>query len=93
MNDLVGLVRRGVGDEDRAGRAGQAAGRATQVSAAGGWVYNPGWRLALDLRNMLWWRSGWRALERRITQQQHHDYPRHVAGVAQDQPDLLGYCG
>ena len=54
MNDLVGIIRteselRGGADGDR---GAQAAGAAT-MSVEGHRQYNPGWHLALDLRNML----------------------------------------
>jgi succinate dehydrogenase / fumarate reductase flavoprotein subunit len=53
MSDLVGIIRR----EDEIKKAlteleGFRA-RATQVKAEGGRAYNPGWHLALDLRNMV----------------------------------------
>jgi succinate dehydrogenase / fumarate reductase flavoprotein subunit len=53
MSDLVGIIRR----EEEINKAltelkGLRA-RATQVKAEGGRAYNPGWHLALDLRNMV----------------------------------------
>jgi succinate dehydrogenase / fumarate reductase flavoprotein subunit len=53
MSDLVGIIRR----EDEIKKAlteleGFRA-RAEQVKAEGGRAYNPGWHLALDLRNMV----------------------------------------
>jgi succinate dehydrogenase / fumarate reductase flavoprotein subunit len=53
MNDLVGLIRRE--SEMKAALAGLAEFRTRyeSVAAPGGRAYNPGWHLALDLRNML----------------------------------------
>ena len=53
MNDLVGIIRRE--DELKAalGELDKLRARAAQVSVPGGRAYNPGWHLALDLRNML----------------------------------------
>ncbi len=42
-----------VGDQDRAGELDKLRGAPGRFSAPGGSVYNPGWHLALDLRNML----------------------------------------
>ena len=54
MSDLVGIIRREGELEEALKRLGelQRAGRPTS-SATGGRRYNPGWHLALDLRNML----------------------------------------
>ena len=54
MSDLVGIIRREDEIKTGAGRAGEAAraGR-PNVSAEGGPAYNPGWHLALDLRNIM----------------------------------------
>jgi succinate dehydrogenase / fumarate reductase flavoprotein subunit len=53
MNDLVGIIRK----EDEMELALKAlqdiAVRTRTVSVAGGRLFNPGWHLALDLRNML----------------------------------------
>src|SRR5450755_1657412 len=53
MNDLVGIIRRE--DEVKAAltELEKLRERAAQVSVEGGRPYNPGWHLALDLRNML----------------------------------------
>ena len=52
MSDLVGIIRRE--DEIRLPRgAGELHERAAKVSSPGGSAYNPGWHLALDLRNIL----------------------------------------
>jgi succinate dehydrogenase / fumarate reductase flavoprotein subunit len=53
MSDLVGIIRR----EDEIKTAltdlEQLRERANQVKAEGGRAYNPGWHLALDLRNIM----------------------------------------
>src|SRR6185437_11690588 len=47
MNDLVGIIRR------EHEKQAELAPRREKVAAAGGRVFNPGWHLSLDLRNML----------------------------------------
>jgi len=53
MSDLVGIIRRE--DEVKAAlvELDKLRERAAKVCAPGGRAYNPGWHLALDLRNML----------------------------------------
>jgi succinate dehydrogenase / fumarate reductase flavoprotein subunit len=53
INDLVGLVRTGSELDDALQRIEKLKERAQHVSAVGGRAFNPGWHLALDLRNML----------------------------------------
>jgi succinate dehydrogenase / fumarate reductase flavoprotein subunit len=53
MGDLVGIIRREAELTDALKRLEELKQRVAQVSAAGGRRYNPGWHLALDLRNML----------------------------------------
>jgi succinate dehydrogenase / fumarate reductase flavoprotein subunit len=53
MNDLVGIIRKAGEIEDALERLGKLKERAKDVSATGGRAFNPGWHLALDLRNML----------------------------------------
>jgi len=53
MQDLVGIIRRGAELEESLTQLGKLKERAGQVRATGGRRYNPGWHLALDLRNML----------------------------------------
>ncbi|MBV9208885.1 MAG: fumarate reductase/succinate dehydrogenase flavoprotein subunit [Actinobacteria bacterium] len=53
MTDLVGLIRRESELKTALVELDKLRTRAAQVSAAGGRAYNPGWHLALDLRNML----------------------------------------
>ncbi len=53
MSDLVGIIRKE--DEIKAALAEleKLRARAAKVSAEGGAAYNPGWHLALDLRNIM----------------------------------------
>jgi succinate dehydrogenase / fumarate reductase flavoprotein subunit len=53
INDLVGLVRTGSELQDALERIEKLKDRAQHVSAPGSRAFNPGWHLALDLRNML----------------------------------------
>jgi succinate dehydrogenase / fumarate reductase flavoprotein subunit len=53
MNDLVGLIRRESELKTSLVELDKLRAREAQVGAAGGRAYNPGWHLALDLRNML----------------------------------------
>ncbi|GAA5183665.1 fumarate reductase/succinate dehydrogenase flavoprotein subunit [Rugosimonospora acidiphila] len=53
MQDLVGIIRRKAELEDSLKQLADLRGRVAKVSANGGRKFNPGWHLALDLRNML----------------------------------------
>jgi len=53
MNDLVGIIRREHELKAALGELDKLRVRAAHVSVPGGRAYNPGWHLALDLRNML----------------------------------------
>jgi succinate dehydrogenase / fumarate reductase, flavoprotein subunit len=53
MSDLVGIIRRETEIQTALARLGKLRERAAKVSAPGGTAYNPGWHLALDLRNIL----------------------------------------
>ena len=53
MNDLVGLIRRESEMKTALVELDKLREREKLVSAPGGRAYNPGWHLALDLRNML----------------------------------------
>jgi succinate dehydrogenase / fumarate reductase flavoprotein subunit len=53
MSDLVGIIRRGPEIETAISDLEKLRERAVRVSAEGGAAYNPGWHLALDLRNIL----------------------------------------
>jgi succinate dehydrogenase / fumarate reductase flavoprotein subunit len=53
MGNLVGIIRRRGELHDSLARLAELKDRVTKVGATGGRRYNPGWHLALDLRNML----------------------------------------
>ena len=53
MNDLVGIIRKAGEVEDALERLEKLKERAKDVSSPAGRAFNPGWHLALDLRNML----------------------------------------
>jgi succinate dehydrogenase / fumarate reductase flavoprotein subunit len=53
MQDLVGIIRRKHELEDSLKRLADLRERIANVRATGTRLYNPGWHLALDLRNML----------------------------------------
>ncbi|SNT17343.1 succinate dehydrogenase / fumarate reductase flavoprotein subunit [Asanoa hainanensis] len=53
MGDLVGIIRRKGELEDALTRLAELRERVAKVGTTGGRRYNPGWHLALDLRNML----------------------------------------
>jgi len=53
MGDLVGIIRRAGELTDALKRLQELKLRVANVGAFGGRKYNPGWHLALDLRNML----------------------------------------
>jgi succinate dehydrogenase / fumarate reductase flavoprotein subunit len=53
MNDLVGIIRKRSEIEDALDRLEKLKERAQHLKAPGAREFNPGWHLALDLRNML----------------------------------------
>ncbi|MGI8528934.1 MAG: fumarate reductase/succinate dehydrogenase flavoprotein subunit, partial [Geodermatophilaceae bacterium] len=53
MQDLVGIIRRPEEIEDALARLEKFRERATKVKVEGRRQFNPGWHLALDLRNMV----------------------------------------
>ncbi|HEX9526001.1 MAG TPA: FAD-binding protein, partial [Streptosporangiaceae bacterium] len=53
MSDLVGIIRREDEIKTAVAELEKLRERAAKVSAPGGSAYNPGWHLALDLRNIL----------------------------------------
>jgi succinate dehydrogenase / fumarate reductase flavoprotein subunit len=53
MNDLVGIIREPEEIEEALKRLETFKTRAPKAAATGGRAFNPGWHLALDLRNML----------------------------------------
>ena len=53
MNDLVGIIRKAEEIEAALVKLGELKERAAKVGVEGHRQFNPGWHLALDLRNML----------------------------------------
>jgi succinate dehydrogenase / fumarate reductase flavoprotein subunit len=53
MGDLVGIIRRQGELEESLGKLAELKERVKKVGVGGGRRYNPGWHLALDLRNMM----------------------------------------
>jgi succinate dehydrogenase / fumarate reductase flavoprotein subunit len=53
MSDLVGIIRREDEIKTAIAELDKLRERAAQVRSEGGSVYNPGWHLALDLRNIM----------------------------------------
>ncbi|MGL5808355.1 MAG: fumarate reductase/succinate dehydrogenase flavoprotein subunit, partial [Nocardioides sp.] len=53
MNDLVGIIREGFELLRSLARIEEFKNRAAKLSVEGHRQFNPGWHLALDLRNML----------------------------------------
>lgn len=53
MNELVGIIRNAQEVTEALEAVGKLRERAQGVGAAGSRIYNPGWHLCLDLRNML----------------------------------------
>jgi succinate dehydrogenase / fumarate reductase flavoprotein subunit len=53
MNDLVGIIRKADELEQALLALQELRGRVAKVSVEGGRRFNPGWHIALDLRNML----------------------------------------
>ncbi|KMS77050.1 succinate dehydrogenase [Streptomyces leeuwenhoekii] len=53
MNDLVGIIRRETEMKQALEKLAELRGRADRVGVEGHRQFNPGWHLALDLRNML----------------------------------------
>ncbi|MFF9816172.1 fumarate reductase/succinate dehydrogenase flavoprotein subunit [Streptomyces sp. NPDC014006] len=53
MNDLVGIIRREGEMEQALRKLGELRARARRAGVEGHRQFNPGWHLALDLRNML----------------------------------------
>ncbi|HET9967212.1 MAG TPA: fumarate reductase/succinate dehydrogenase flavoprotein subunit, partial [Streptosporangiaceae bacterium] len=53
MSDLVGIIRKENEIKTALSELEKLRERAEKISAAGGRAYNPGWHLALDLRNIL----------------------------------------
>src|SRR5689334_22857141 len=53
MSDMVGIIRKESELKTALSELEKLRERAEKISAAGGRAYNPGWHLALDLRNIL----------------------------------------
>jgi succinate dehydrogenase / fumarate reductase flavoprotein subunit len=53
MSDLVGIIRKEDEIKTALAELEKLRARAAQVSSEGGRAYNPGWHVALDLRNIL----------------------------------------
>lgn len=53
MNDLVGIIRKEGEIEAALAKLDELRALVQNVSVEGGRVYNPGWHLAIDMRNML----------------------------------------
>jgi succinate dehydrogenase / fumarate reductase, flavoprotein subunit len=53
MNDLVGIIRKSEEISEALGRLGKLRERFKNIHVEGHRQYNPGWNLAIDLRNML----------------------------------------
>ncbi|MCH9735950.1 MAG: fumarate reductase/succinate dehydrogenase flavoprotein subunit [Actinomycetia bacterium] len=53
MNDLVGIIRKHDEIEAALAKLDELRARVQNVTVEGGRVYNPGWHLAIDMRNML----------------------------------------
>src|SRR6195952_1500483 len=53
MNDLVGIIRKKEEVEEALTKLDELRGRLQNVAVEGGRIYNPGWHLAIDMRNML----------------------------------------
>jgi len=53
MSDLVGIIRKAEEIKAALAELEKLRTRAANVSAEGGTAYNPGWHMALDLRNIM----------------------------------------
>jgi succinate dehydrogenase / fumarate reductase flavoprotein subunit len=53
MNDLVGIIRKADEIQAALDKLRELKARLHNVSVAGGRLFNPGWHLAIDMRNML----------------------------------------
>ncbi|MGO9160544.1 MAG: fumarate reductase/succinate dehydrogenase flavoprotein subunit [Streptosporangiaceae bacterium] len=84
MNELVGIIRREDEVKEALTELEKLRERAARVSVKGGRAYNPGWHLALDLRNMLLVSDciAQAALERQESRGGHtrEDYPQMSPG-------------
>lgn len=53
MNDLAGIIRKEEELQEVLGRIDELKRRYANVTVEGGRIFNPGWHLAIDMRNML----------------------------------------
>ncbi|MGD9621721.1 MAG: fumarate reductase/succinate dehydrogenase flavoprotein subunit [Mycolicibacterium sp.] len=53
MNDLVGIIRKEDEIREALAKLNELKARVQNVTTEGGRVFNPGWHLAIDMRNML----------------------------------------
>ena len=53
MNDLVGIIRTGAEMQEALGKIEEFKARYRNIEADGRREFNPGWHLAMDMRNML----------------------------------------
>ncbi|MDG4663091.1 fumarate reductase/succinate dehydrogenase flavoprotein subunit [Mycobacterium sp. 236(2023)] len=53
MNDLAGIIRKEAELEEALGKIDELKKRYANVVVEGGRIFNPGWHLAIDMRNML----------------------------------------
>jgi succinate dehydrogenase / fumarate reductase, flavoprotein subunit len=53
MNDLAGIIRKEGELEEALGKIDELKARYANVVVEGGRIFNPGWHLAIDMRNML----------------------------------------
>ena len=53
MNDLVGIIRKDEEMREALAKLDELKARSEKLSVEGTRAFNPGWHLALDLRNML----------------------------------------
>ncbi|MBS2965848.1 fumarate reductase/succinate dehydrogenase flavoprotein subunit [Actinocrinis puniceicyclus] len=83
MNDLVGIIRREHEVQAAIEKLAELAPRREKLAASGGRVFNPGWHLSLDMRNMLLVSEcvAKAALERKESRGGHtrEDYPQMSA--------------
>lgn len=93
MNDLVGIIRKAEEMEQALARLAEFRGRIAKMTVEGHRQFNPGWHLALDLRNMLTVSEcvAKAALEREESRGGHtrDDFP----GMNADWRKLLLVCG
>ena len=95
MNDLVGIIRKEAEMAEALTRIDELKERAQHLSVEGGRAFNPGWHLALDLRNMLLVSEcvARAALLRQESRGGHtrDDYPDDGPDVAAEAARLLGH--